>query len=114
MVFSLLHGFPMETRAFVLGVSAHLGLFRQGDWNLAARTVCAAYLTIFALLGIFYSRSVDGISSSSLLLSFRLVSRLALAHLAGLASPQQFLDGKRDTFTMMNPALNLVFTPRKK
>ncbi|KAJ9615861.1 hypothetical protein H2200_001938 [Cladophialophora chaetospira] len=84
--YHLLFGKP-ELACFIFGVTTHLILFRQGEWDLSTVRLCCSYLGLFlvTLLGSFYVNvRDDGPTFLSSIIAGANACSLAIAHFLGV------------------------------
>ena len=76
-----------ELFSFITGISAHLALFRRGEWDMSTMPLCYSYIAFFfaMLLGSFYSTLQDDHPSFfSLVITGLWACYIALSHLLGV------------------------------
>jgi hypothetical protein len=72
---------------FIMGIGAHLALFRRGEWDRSLMRLCYSYvgiLLIIFLKNLFLTIRDDSLKPFSFIIIGTKVSTLAVAHLLGV------------------------------
>ena len=84
------HAIPISSfpvlLSFVLGVLAHITLFRHGEWDMKAKTLCAAWLVTYMLLFFLFVRASGEFGFRACLVAFISAQRVIMAHVFGITT----------------------------